>query len=122
MAYLKVSGIDLSKYVNQLVIDHEPVWNTSAGRTLDATFTGRIVAKKWKLNIGTKPLEQKEMAIIHNALTVGDFVEVEFIPLNNANDELVKAIFYVSPSSSTVYSYNKRLVRYSTMTFNLIEQ
>lgn len=122
MAYLKVAGVDLSKYINQLVIDREPVWNTTAGRALDATFTGRIIAKKWKLNLATRPLNQQESAIIHNALTIGDFVEVEFIPTDKANEELEKAIFYVSPSSNTVYSYAKGLPRYSTMTFNLIEQ
>lgn len=122
MAYLKVSGVDLSKYIKQLTIDHEPVWNSSAGRTLDATYTGRIIAKKWKLSLTTRPLSQQEASIIHSALTVGDFVEVDFVPLNSTNGALVKSTFYVSPSTGKVYSYAKGLPRYSTMTFNLIEQ
>ena len=120
--YLEVSGVDLSKYINQLIPDTEPIWNTKAGRTLDATFTGRIIARKTKLNIGTRPLTQKESSIIHNALKVGDFVNVKYIAPDSADDTLTTGTFYVSPLSNTVYSYNNRLVRYSTMTFNLIEQ
>lgn len=122
MTYLKVSGVNLSSYINSLVPDGEPVWNTKAGRTLDATFVGRIVARKWKLNLTTRPLSQSESAIIHSALKVGDFVEVEFIPPDSADDTLVIDTFYVSPTSNTVYSYVKGLPRYSTMTFNLIQQ
>lgn len=122
MAYLKVSGVDLSSYINSLVADDEPVWNTKAGRTLDASFTGRIIARKWKLNLATRPLSQAESAIIHGALKVGDFVQAEFIPPTSTNDTLIERTFYVSPSSNPVYSYAKGLPRYSTMTFNLIEK
>ena len=120
--YLEVSGVDLSRFVSQMVIDTEPIWNTKAGRTLDATFTGRIVAKKAKLNIGTRPLTQEESSIIHNALKVGDFVQEKYIAPDSADDTLKTGTFYVSPQSNTVYSYVKRYSRYSTMTFNLIEQ
>lgn len=120
--FLVVSDVDLSSYINALSIDDEPVWNTKAGRTLDATFTGRIVARKWKINLATKPLTQSESAIIHSALKVGDFVKVKFIPPTNSDDTMIERTFYVSPASNSVYSYNAKLIRYETMTFNLIEQ
>jgi hypothetical protein len=120
--YLMVSDLDLSPYINSMSIDGEPVWNTKAGRTLDASFVGRIVARKYKINLGTKPLNQSESAIIHNALKRGDFVKAKFIPPESTDDTMIERTFYVSPTSNGVYSYNKKLVRYETMTFNLIEQ
>lgn len=103
-------------------IDDEPVWNTDAGRTIDATFVGRVVARKWKLNFSTIPLTQKQSAMIHSALKVGDFVQVKFVPPTATNDTFLTKTFYVSPTSNKVFSYNDKLVRYETMTFNLIEQ
>lgn len=120
--YLFVSGVDLSPYIKTMDIDDEPVWNTDAGRTIDATFVGRVVARKWKLNFSTIPLTQKESSIIHSALKVGDFVQVKFIPPTATNDTFLTKTFYVSPTSNKVFSYNDKLVRYETMTFNLIEQ
>ena len=120
--YLFVSGVDLSPYIKTMDIDDEPVWNTDAGRTIDATFVGRVVARKWKLNFSTIQLTQKESATIHSALKVGDFVQVKFVPPTATNDTFLTKIFYVSPTSNKVFSYNDELVRYETMTFNLIEQ
>lgn len=120
--YLMVSDVDLSPYINSMSIDGEPVWNSKAGRTLDASFVGRIVARKYKINLGTKPLQQSESAIIHSALKRGDFVKVKFIPPESTDDTMIERTFYVSPTSNGIYSYNEKLVRYETMTFNLIEQ
>jgi hypothetical protein len=120
--YLEVSGVNLSSYISKMTIDDEPVWNDNAGRALDAGFVGRIIARKWKINLATKPLHQKESAIIHSSLKVGDFIKVKFIPPTSENDELIERIFYVSPSSNSVYSYVNGIVRYESMSFNLIEK
>lgn len=120
--YLFVSGVDLSPYIKTMDIDDEPVWNTDAGRTIDATFVGRVVARKWKLNFSTIPLTQKQSAMIHSALKIGDFVQAKFVPPTATNDTFLTKTFYVSPTSNKVFSYNDKLVRYETMTFNLIEQ
>ena len=124
MAYLKVNGVDLSPYVNKLQTDHEPVWNSKAGRAIDdnATFTGRIITRKWKLNIGIRVLSQKESAIIHKALKSADFLTVQFIPTDSEGDTLKTITCYSSAQSNDVYSYVKGLPRYSGMSFNLIEQ
>ena len=124
MAYLKVNGVDLSPYVNKLQTDHEPVWNSKAGRAIDdnATFTGRIITRKWKLNIGIRVLSQSESAIIHKALKSADFLSVEFIPTDSEDDALKTITCYSSAQSNDVYSYVKGLPRYSGMSFNLIEQ
>ena len=120
--YLMVSGVDLSEYIKTMDIDDEPIWNTDAGRTLDASYVGRIVARKCKLNFSTIPLTQKQSAIIHSALKRGDFVEAKYIPPTSETDTLVSKTFYVSPSSNKVFSYADGLPRYETMTFNLIEK
>lgn len=124
MAYLKVNGVDLSPYVNKLKTDHEPVWNSKAGRAIDnnATFTGRIITRKWKLNIGIRVLSQKESAIIHKALKSADFLTVQFIPTDSEDDTLKTITCYSSAQSNDVYSYVNGLPRYLGMSFNLIEQ
>lgn len=124
MAYLVVNGVDLSPYVNKLQADHEPIWNSKAGRAIDtnATFTGRIVARKWKLSVGIRVCSQKESSIIHNALKSADFLTVKFIPTDSANDTLKTITCYSSAQTNNIYSYVNGLPRYSGMTFSLIEQ
>lgn len=124
MAFLKVNGVDFSPYINELQTDRETIWNEKAGRTIDnnATFVGRIIAEKWKLNIGTRVLSQKESSIIHNALHSTDFLDIQFIPTNSATDDMITIKAYVSTIKNKVYSYNDKLPRYSNASFNLIEQ
>ena len=124
MVYLIVNGVDLSPYINKLQTNHEPIWNSKASRAIDsnATFTGRIIARKWKLNIGMGALSQEDSAIIHNALNSSDFLSVQFIPTDSATDELQTITCYASVPSNDVYSYVNGLPRYSGMSFSLIEQ
>lgn len=124
MSYLKIAGVDLSPYIKSMTTDDEPIWNSKAGRAIDeeATFTGRIVARKWKISMTTRVLTQKESALIAKTLKSGTFVDVEFIPTDSETDELITKTFYVSPISNSAYSYAPGLPRYSGMTFNLIQQ
>ena len=122
MAFMKISGTDVSGYINTLSISHEPVWNTKAGRTLTADFTGRVIARKWKLQCTTRPLSQTEMQMLMNLLERADFSNVEFIP-TNATSAVTKT-FYVNAPSTKVYTYSEELpnVRYESLSFNIIEQ
>lgn len=124
MSYLKVAGVDLSPYIKSMTTDDESIWNSKAGRAIDenATFTGRIVARKWKISMTTRVLSQAESALIAKTLKSGTFVNVEFIPTDSGTDELITKTFYVSSISNSVYSYAAGLPRYSGMSFNLIEQ
>jgi hypothetical protein len=124
MAYLRVNGVDLSPYVNKMETSHEPVWNSKAGRAIDAnaTFAGRIITRKWKLNIGIRVLSQSESAIIHKALKSADFLSVEFIPTDGEDDTLKTITCYSSAQKNTVYSYVDNVPRYSGMSFSLVEQ
>lgn len=122
MEYLEISGVNLSSYIKSLVITHEPVWSTNAGRTLDATFVGDIVARKWKIEVTTKPLTQQESALIQGLIEVSPFFNVSFIPTNSSIDALKTISVYTGTPSHTLYSYNKNLIRYQGMSFNLIEQ
>lgn len=124
MSYLQINSTDISKHVKTLQFGHEPVWNTQAGRTITAKFQGRIVARKWTLSIGTKPLSQSEAGVLGNLITKGDFVTAKFVNPYSASGELVTKTFYVSSSAVSVYSYAAELgkARYQTMTFELIEQ
>lgn len=122
MAFLKISGTDVSEYISGLTPTHEPVWNPKAGRTLTADFTGRVIARKWKLQCTTRPLSQEEIVKIMNLLEEADFFDVEFIP-TNATAPITRT-FYVNAPSTKVYSYHPSLgnVRYSSLSFNIIEQ
>lgn len=122
MTYLEVEGVNLSSYINEMTTDHEPIWNTKAGRTLDATFVGRIIGHKWKLSVGTRVLSQKESAIIHKAIKNKEFLTVKFIPTDSETDKLKAITCYVSVQSNKVYSYVNGLPRYSGMSFSLVEQ
>ena len=122
MAFLKISGTDVSDYIKTLSISHEPVWNSKAGRTLTADFVGRVIARKWKLQCTTRPLSQTEMQTITNLLEKADFFNVEFIP-TNATTPITKT-FYVNAPTAEIYSYADSLagVRYKQLAFNIIEQ
>lgn len=122
MAFMKISGTDVSGYINTLSISHEPVWNSKAGRTLTADFTGRVIARKWKLQCTTRPLSQAEMQMLMNLLERADFFNVEFIP-TNATAPITRP-FYVNAPSTKVYTYSEELpnVRYESLSFNIIEQ
>lgn len=122
MAFLKISGTDVSEYIQSLSMTHEPVWSTNAGRTLDATFVGDIVARKWKLQIQTKPLTQKESALISALIKNNPFFEVSFIPNDIETDDLKTIMVYSNEPSTEVYSYTKGVIRYQSLGFNLIEQ
>lgn len=122
MAFMKISGTDVSDYIKTLSISHEPVWNSKAGRTLTADFVGRVIARKWKLQCTTRPLSQTEMQKITNLLEKADFFNVEFIP-TNATASITRK-FYVNAPSTKVYTYSEELpnVRYESLSFNVIEQ
>lgn len=122
MAFLKISGTDISNCIKSISMSHEPVWNSKAGRTLTADFVGRVIARKWKLQCVTKPLSQSEIQKIMNLLEKADFFNVEFIPIN-ATTAITKT-FYVNAPSTKVYTYSSKLpnVRYESLSFNIIEQ
>lgn len=122
MQYLKISDTDVSQYIQTLSIEHEPVWSTNAGRTLDATFVGDIIAWKWKLQIATRPLNQKESALIKRLIESSAFFNVSFISTNSETDTLKTIKMYTSAPANTLYSYHKNLIRYQGLSFNLIEQ
>ena len=126
MEYLKIANTDISKYIKigGMKITHEPVWNTSAGRTLTANFVGRIVARKWKVEFVTRPLSQEEISELIRLVERTDFFDVEFIPPTSEDGSKITRTFYVNAPTTTVYTYNANLksVRYESLAFNIIEQ
>lgn len=122
MQYLKIAGTDVSDYIQTLSIEHEPVWSTNAGRALDGTFQGDIITWKWKLQITTRPLTQEESALIKGLIENSVFFNVSFVSPNITSDVLQIIRMYTNAPASTLYSYNKNLIRYQALAFNLIEQ
>lgn len=122
--FLEISDVDISPYIKSLQPSHESIWNSKAGRSIDseATFVGRIVARKWKLQAKTIPLSQEKVAKIVGLLEQSDFFTVRFIPTNGT--AVIKKKFYVGAISAPVYSYNDELsnVRYSELSFDIIER
>ena len=121
MNYLSINGFNISEYIKSLDMTHEPVWSTNAGRTLDATFVGDIVARKWTLKVSTRPLTQQESAKINKLIKSSPFLQVSFIPNDSEDDSLKKISAYSSKPSTNVYSYATN-IRYSGLDFELIEQ
>lgn len=121
MAFLKVNDEDLSSYIKTMTIDRETIWNSDAGRGLDGNFIGRIIGEKYKINLTLRPLTQAESAVVHNAIRGSTFLTVKFIPPSKPNDTFVSKTMYVSSPNNEVHSYNPAFIRYSGMTFNLIE-
>ena len=122
--FLEINDVDISPYIKSLQPSHESIWNSKAGRSIDseATFVGRIVARKWKLQVKTIPLSQEKVAKIVGLLEQSDFFSAKFIPTNGT--DFIKRNFYVSSISTSVYSYNSELsnVRYSELSFDIIER
>lgn len=124
MKFLKINDTDVSQYIKALQPNHESIWNSKAGRSIDsgATFLGRIIAWKWKLQVETIPLSQEQISEIVGLLEQSDFFNATFIPTNSST--AITREFYVGTINSTVYSYNDSLAnaRYSKMSFNIIER
>lgn len=122
--FLEINDVDISPYIKSLQPSHESIWNSKAGRSIDseATFVGRIVARKWKLQAKTIPLSQEKVAKIVGLLEQSDFFSAKFIPANGT--DFIKKNFYVGSISTPVYSYNSELsnVRYSELSFDIIER
>lgn len=122
--FLEINDVDISPYIKSLQPSHESIWNSKAGRSIDseATFVGRIVARKWKLQVKTIPLSQEKVAKIVGLLEQSDFFSAKFIPTNGT--DFIKKNFYVGSISTQVYSYNSQLsnVRYSELSFDIIER
>lgn len=74
--FLEINDVDISPYIKSLQPSHESIWNSKAGRSIDseATFVGRIVARKWKLQAKTIPLSQEKVAKIVGLLEQSDFL------------------------------------------------
>lgn len=123
MEYLKISNVNVSKYIKSLSMTHEMIWNPKAGRGITAEFVGRIVDRKWKLQISTIPLSQEASNKIMGLIEASDFIDIAFIPINN-NGEPITRRFYTNSPNSKVYSYSSFLnnVRYENITFNTIEK
>lgn len=122
--FLEINDVNISPYIKSLQPSHESIWNGKAGRSIDseATFVGRIVARKWKLQVKTIPLSQEKVAKIVGLLEQSDFFSAKFIPTNGT--DFIKKNFYVDSISTPVYSYNSELsnVRYSELSFDIIER
>ena len=122
--FLEINDVDISPYIKSLQPSHESIWNSKAGRSIDseATFVGRIVARKWKLQVKAIPLSQEKVAKIVGLLEQSDFFSAKFIPTNGT--DFIKRNFYVGSISTSVYSYNSELsnVRYSELSFDIIER
>ena len=122
--FLEINDVDISPYIKSLQPSHESIWNSKAGRSIDseATFVGRIVARKWKLQVKAIPLSQEKVAKIVGLLEQSDFFSAKFIPTNGT--DFIKKNFYVGSISTSVYSYNSELsnVRYSELSFDIIER
>ena len=122
--FLEINDVDISPYIKSLQPSHESIWNSKAGRSIDseATFVGRIVARKWKLQVKTIPLSQEKVTKIVGLLEQSDFFSAKFIPTNGT--DFIKRNFYVGSISTSVYSYNSELsnVRYSELSFDIIER
>ena len=122
--FLEINDVDISPYIKSLQPSHESIWNSKAGRSIDseATFVGRIVARKWKLQVKTIPLSQEKVTKIVGLLEQSDFFSAKFIPTNGTY--FIKRNFYVGSISTQVYSYNSELsnVRYSELSFDIIER
>ena len=123
MEYLKISNVDISKYIKSLSMSHEIIWNSKAGRGIGTKFVGRIVGRKWKLQVTTVPLSQEKSEMISNLIEKTDFFDVEFVPMNN-NGAIIKRRFYTNSPTTKLYSYNLYLknIRYESLSFNIIEE
>lgn len=123
MEFLKISNVDVSKYIKSLSMSHEIIWNSKAGRGITAEYVGRIISRKWKLQLSTKPLSQAEVAKIMGLIEATDFVDITFVPTNN-NGAPITRTFYANSPSTKVYSYAEYLknVRYESIVFNTIEK
>lgn len=69
---LQCDGQELPAPVS-IKVDDEIIWSSSAGRALDGTMLGDVVAKKKTLSISWGVLQEDEMIFIKSKLVAGFF-------------------------------------------------
>lgn len=120
--FLKINGVDVSKYISTQSISHNIIWSTNAGRTLNGDFTGDIVKRKWKLVLTTIPMNQKESASFTQLVESSAFFNVQFIPPNSASGAMESITVYTDEPNWEVYSYAVENARYKSIGLSFVEQ
>ena len=100
-----------------LIITRNKIWNSNSGRTQKGTFTGDIVARKFKLDVTWTNCSKLEEIL--NALSPS-FISVTFLNPNTQASET--KTFYSGDETLDVYSYVIDDVTYSTISVSLVEK
>ena len=98
MAYFKISGIDYSQYVNELVVNKEANYNSQTNAAGNTVVD--LINQKRTIEVGIIPLDSKAMVDLQKAIDAFN-VKISFRnPLTGMIEENVNCII---PSSSVEY-------------------
>lgn len=118
MAYFKIGNLDFSNYVSALKVGTETIVSEDSGRNANGDTVLDIVAKKKKLYITFRPLDDDEMNVLLEAITPY-VVSVQF--RNPATNALSQATCYTGTPEPEYYTIQQGKVLYKPMNLNFIE-
>lgn len=117
MAYFKIDGVDYSKYVNELKVDKNSVYNTQTNAAGNSVVD--FINTKREIEVGIIPLNDTAMQQLQTAIDAFN-VSISFRnPKTNALEEGVNCI--IPKNSIEYYTIQVNKVMYKAFTLKFIE-
>lgn len=117
MSYFKISSVDYSMYVNELVINSEANYNAETNAAGDTVVD--FINRKRSIEVGIIPLNSEAMA---NLLTAIDSFDMYISFRNPVTQELEENVYCMLPSSNVeYYTIQSNNVMYKAFKLKFIE-
>lgn len=115
---LEVDGNELPT-PSTVSVSRNKVWSQNSGRTKSATFTGDLIAIKWRVDATWQYVSEATVKQILQSLEPA-FINVRF--KNPRNNAFETKKFYGGDESLTVYNYDIEEAVYESVTVSLVEK
>lgn len=117
MAYFKINGLDCSKFVNQLKINKNFVYNAQTNANGDTVVD--VINSKREIEVGIIPLND---AIMAQLLTIIDGFNISISFLNPQTNKLEENVACIIPSNGVdYYTIQAGKVLFNAFTLKIIE-
>lgn len=117
MAYLKINGVDYSRYVNKLLIDTKHKY--TARESASGDLLTKYIAKKRNINVGVIPLDASALRSLMSAL---DSFEVSVTFLDPTTNNLTTCNCIIPVNSVEYYTIRAGNTMTKAFTFTCEEK
>ena len=117
MSYLKINGVDFSKYVNSLKVNKNNIYNAQTNAAGNSVVD--YINSKREIQVGIIPVDAAAMIELQNAI---DGFNVSLSFLNPKTNELVNNVNCIIPAEQIeFYTIQQNNTSYKAFVLNFIE-